>query len=177
MRRCFILTLPALCAMLIAPGFSQNVTVAKMALMTFTGSVEIKAAPAQVWAALTEINKMKAWYPGWKNVAATAKPISSVGQTLDYVDEWNNAGKTVVIYLAQNQELRLAHTPNDGSYVCQLKFKLEPKGAATLVTAVDQYSDALDVPVDKDTALLAKNGMMKYLAALKAVAEKGASAK
>jgi hypothetical protein len=93
---------------------------------------------------------------------------------LDYVDEWNNAGKTVVIYLAKNRELRLAHVPNDGSYVCQLKIKLEAKGAATLVTFVEQYSDALDVPTDKDTALTAKNGMMKYLAALKAVAEKSA---
>ena len=177
MRRRLLLLFSWLCTVMLTPGFSQNVTVAKMALMTFTGAIEIKAAPAQVWAALTEINKMKAWYPGWKNVAATAKPINSVGQMLDYVDEWNNAGKTVVIYLAQNQELRLAHTPNDGSYVCQLKFKLEPKGAATLVTAVDQYSDGLDVPTDKDTALIAKNGMMKYLAALKAVAEKSGNAK
>lgn len=177
MRRCSILTLPALCALMFAPGFSQNVTVSKMALLTFTGSAEVKAAPAQVWTALTEIDKMKAWYPGWKNVAATARPLAAVGQMLDYVDEWNNAGKTVVLFLAKNQELRIAHVPNDGSYVCQLKFKLEPKGVSTLVTVVDQYSDALDVPTDKDTALLAKNGMMKYLAALKAVAEKGASVK
>ncbi len=177
MRRCSILILVLLCIVLIAPSFSQNVAISKMALMTFTGSTEVKAAPAQVWAALTEIDKMKAWYPGWKNVAAMTKPLTAVGQMLDYNDEWNNAGKTVVIYLAKNQELRLAHVPNDGSYVCQLKFKLEPKGASTLVTAVDQYSDALDVPTDKDTALIAKNGMMKYLAALKAVAEKAASAK
>lgn len=174
MRRCILLTLSVLCAMAIVPALSQNVAVSKMALMTFTGSIEVKAAPAQVWAALTEIDKMKAWYPGWKNAAATTKPLTAAGQMLDYVDEWNNAGKTVVIYLAKNQELRLAHTPNDGSYVCQLKFKLEPKGAATLVTAVDQYSDALEVPTDKDTALIAKNGMLKYLAGLKAVAEKSA---
>ncbi len=177
MRRWLILLSALLCAMMIAPAFSQNVAASKMALMTFTSSVEVKAAPAQVWAALTEIDKMKAWYPGWKNVVATAKPLTTAGHMLDYVDEWNNAGKTVVIYLAKNQELRLAHVPNDGSYVCQLKFKLELKGAATLVTVVEQYSDNLDVPTDKDTALIAKNGMMKYLAALKAVAEKGASTK
>ncbi len=177
MRRCSILIFAVLCAVIITPAFSQNVAVSKMAMMTFTGSVEIKAAPAQVWAALTEIDKMKAWYPGWKNVATTAKPISAVGQALDYFDEWNNAGKTVVLHFAKNQELRFAHVPNDGSYVCQLKLKLEAKGAATLVTVVDQYSDALDVPTDKDTALIAKNGMIKYLAALKAVAEKPASAK
>lgn len=177
MRRYSSLTLSLLCALLSAPAFSQNVAVSKMALMTFTGSIEMKAAPAQVWAALTEIDKMKAWYPGWKNAAATTKPLTTVGHMLDYVDEWNNAGKSVVVYLAKNQELRFAHVPNDGSYVCQLKIKLEAKGAATLVTFVEQYSDALDVPTDKDTALTAKNGMMKYLAALKAVAEKGASAK
>lgn len=174
MRRYLSLILLLLCASLSTPALSQSVAVSKMALMTFTGSIEIKAAPAQVWAALTEIDKMKAWYPGWKNAVATTKPLAAVGQMLDYVDEWNNAGKTVVLFFAKNQELRLAHTPNDGSYVCQLKFKLEVKGASTVVTAVDQYSDGLDVPVDKDTALIAKNGMMKYLAALKAVVEKSA---
>ncbi len=62
--------------------------------------------------------------------------------------------------------------PNDGSYVCQVKFKVEPKGAGSLVTIIDQYSDNLDAPLDKDTAATVKAGMLKYLSAFKAVAEK-----
>ncbi len=93
------------------------------------GAVEVKAPPAQAWSALTEINKLKSWYPGWKG-ATEVKPLAAVGQTVSFVDEWNNAGKSVVLFIEKNKELRVAHMPNDGSYVCQVKFKVEPKGGA-----------------------------------------------
>ena len=152
----------------------QNVTVSKMALMTFTGTIEIKAAPAQVWAACTEPAKAKSWYPGWKNATET-QPLAAIGNAFGYIDEWNNAGKSVVLFVDKSKELRVAHMPNDGSYVCQVKFKLEPKGAGTAVTIVDQYSDELNVPLDKDTAAKVKEGMTKYLAALKSLVETGKS--
>jgi hypothetical protein len=96
-----------------------------------------------------------------------------VGQSINFVDEWSNAGKSVVLFVDKYKELRVAHTPNDGSYVCQVKFKLEPKGTGTVVTVVDQYSDDLSVPLDKDTAAKVKEGTTKYMAALKAAVEGG----
>ena len=149
---------------------SQTVAVSKMALMSFTGTAEVKASPAQVWAALVEPGKAKTWYPGWKNAMET-QSLATVGQALSFVDEWNNAGKSVVLFVDRNKELRVAHMPNDGSYVCQVKFKVEPKGTGTLVTIVDQYSDDLNVPLDKDTGAKVNAGMTKYLAALKATVE------
>jgi len=152
-------------------AFGQTVTVSKMALMAFTGTMEVKAPPAHVWAALTDGAKGQSWYPGWKG-ATGVKSLAVMGASIAYKDEWGNPGKSVVLYAMKDKELRLAHVPDDGSYVCQVKFKLEPKGAGTMVTATDQYSDNLDVPLDKDTAATAKASMMKYLAALKAAAEK-----
>jgi uncharacterized protein YndB with AHSA1/START domain len=148
----------------------QNVTVAKMALMSFTSTIEVKASPAQVWAAITEPAKAKAWYPSWKNAKET-QALATVGQSIGFVDEWANAGKSVVLFVDKNKELRVAHMPNDGSYVCQVKFKLEPKGPGTVVTIVDQYSDDINVPLDKDTAAKVKEGMTKYMASFKATVE------
>ncbi len=148
----------------------QNVAVAKMALMSFTGTMETKASPAQVWAAFTEPAKAKLWYPGWKSAKETTA-LAAVGHSFSFVDEWANAGKSVVLFVDKNKELRVAHMPNDGSYVCQVKFKVEPKGTGAVVTIVDQYSDDFNVPLDKDTAAKVKDGMTKYMAALKAAVE------
>jgi len=156
---------------IVTVAFGQSVTVSKMALMTFTGTMEVKATPAQVWAALTDGGKIQSWYPGWKG-ATGVKSLAMIGASISYKDEWGNPGKSVVIYAAKDKELRLAHVPDDGSYLCQVKFKLEAKRTGTTVTAADQYSDNLDVPLDKDTAATAKASMMKYLAELKAAAEK-----
>ncbi len=169
MRRFLLTTTLLLGVVAVASG--QTVAVSKMALMTFTGTMEVKAPPAQVWAALTDGAKIQSWYPGWKG-ATGVKSLAVMGASIAYKDEWGNPGKSVVLYAMKDKELRLAHVPDDGSYVCQVKFKLEPKGAGTMVTATDQYSDNLDVPLDRDTAATAKASMMKYLAALKATAEK-----
>ena len=169
MRR-FLLITTLLCGV-VTVASSQTVTVSKMALMTFAGTMEVKAPPAQVWATLTDGAKVQSWYPGWKG-ATGVKSLAMLGASIAYRDEWNNPGKSVVIYAAKDKELRLAHVPDDGSYVCQVKFKLEAKGAGTTVTVTDQYSDNLEVPLDRDTAATAKASMMKYLTALKAAAEK-----
>lgn len=169
MRR--ILLISAALFGVVTVASAQTVTVSKMALMTFTGTMEVKAAPAQVWATLTDGARVQSWYPGWKG-ATGVKSLATIGASITYKDEWGNPGKSVVLYAMKDKELRFAHVPDDGSYVCQVKFQLEAKGAGTMVTVSDQYSDNLDVPLDKDTAAVAKASMMKYLTALKAAAEK-----
>jgi uncharacterized protein YndB with AHSA1/START domain len=165
------LLLASLLFMSVPFALGQTVTVSKMALMTFTGTMEVKAAPAHVWAALTDGPKAQSWYPGWAG-ATGVKSLAMLGASIGFKDEWGNPGKSIVLYALKDKELRLAHMPDDGSYVCQVKFKLEPKGAGTMVTATEQYSDNLDVPLDRDTAATAKASMMKYLTALKTAAEK-----
>lgn len=177
MRRVFIIaTLLIVLGSVVLVAHSQNLAVSKLALMTFEGKMEIKAPPAQVWAALTDADKVQSWCPYWKTAKLT-QPLSSVGQSVTYTDSWGNGGKSVVIYVDKGKELRVAHVPNDGSYVCQAKFQLEPKGATTVVAVTEQYSDKLEVPVDKDTAAQTKAEIAKYMAALKTLAEKPMSMK
>ena len=151
--------------------FAQNLVVSKLALMTFQGGIEIKAAPSSVWAALTEPDKVQQWCPYWKTGKIT-QPLSMVGQTVTYTDNWGSVGKSVVIFANKNTELRLANVPDDGSYVCQTRYILQAKGPNTLVTVTEQYSDKLDVPTDRDTAVQVKQEIEKYLPILKMVAEK-----
>jgi len=118
-----------------AGAVDDDVAVSKMALITVDGSVEIDAAPAKVWSALTD------------------------------------ADKVVVIYVDAGKELRLAHVPDSGSYLCQARFTVSGQGTHTLVHVTEQYSDALDVPTDRDTAI-SKQMIAKYLGELKVLAEK-----
>lgn len=161
---------------LLLSGQDDGVAVSKMALITCEGSTQIDATPSVVWTALTDADMAQQWCPYWKDAEAT-HALTKVGQTISYTDNWGNTGKSVVIYAKPNQELRVAHVPDDGSYVCQTKFVLQPNGENTAVTVTEQYSDNLDVPTDRDTAAQVKKEIESYIASLKAVAEKQAASK
>jgi uncharacterized protein YndB with AHSA1/START domain len=151
---------------------ADNVTVSKMALVTVDGSIDIAAPPAKVWAALTDADKVQSWCPIWTQPPAGGKSLATLGNTVMFKDEYGNTGKSVVLYVDPMKELRFAHVPDNGSYVCETKFILEGKGNATTVKVKEQYSDDMAVPVDRDTALKTKNGIAKSLADLKMLAEK-----
>jgi uncharacterized protein YndB with AHSA1/START domain len=154
-----------------AGAVDDDVAVSKMALITVDGSVEIDAAPAKVWSALTDADKVQSWCPMWKQVPAGMKSLGTLGQAIAFEDEYGNAGKSVVIYVDAGKELRLAHVPDSGSYLCQARFTVSGQGTHTLVHVTEQYSDALDVPTDRDTAI-SKQMIAKYLGELKVLAEK-----
>jgi len=166
---CAIVVAGTLC--LAVAGDAQDLAVSKMALMTFEGDMMVQAPPAVVWSTLTDADKVQSWCPLWKN-AKMAKALTAVGQSLDYMDEYGNAGKSVVIYLDPGKELRLAHVPDNGSYVCQAVIQLTADGAGTQVHFSEQYSDAIEAPLDKDTAVQSKLEMETYLKAFKDLAEK-----
>lgn len=171
MKRPMRIVLSLLCiAGSFAVARAGDVQVSKMALMTFDGNVRIAASADKVWHELTDADKAMSWCPLWKN-AEHAESLTKLGASIDFLDEWENPGRSVVIYVDPGKELRLAHVPNDGSYVCQLKVVLTPDGDATNVHATEQYSDALDAPVDKDTAAQMQTEMGKYLKELKNLAE------
>ena len=78
----------------------------------------------------------------------------------------------MVVYVSLGKELRVAHVPDNGSYACHVQLKFTPKGKATPVEVTEQYSDAREAPVDKDTAARTKEEIAGYLGALKTLAEK-----
>lgn len=147
-----------------------DVQVSKLALMTFDAEARIAAPAAGVWSALTDADKAVSWCPLWKN-AENAQALTELGASIDFLDEWENPGRSVVVFVDAGRELRIAHVPNDGSYVCQVKITLTPAGEATDVHVTEQYSDALDAPADKDTAAMVQKEVGAYLANLKNVAE------
>jgi len=151
---------------------ADNVAVSKMALVTLDGSVDIAAPVAKVWATLTDADKVQSWCPMWSSPPAGGKSLTAVGNSVAFKDDWGNSGTSVVVFVNPMKELRIAHVPENGSYMCQVKFMLENSGAGTSVKVVEQYSDDMNVPTDKDTALQMKNEIAKYMSDLKAMAEK-----
>jgi uncharacterized protein YndB with AHSA1/START domain len=144
--------------------------VTKMALVTIETSALIKAPVAMVWSTLTDPSRARQWCPYWAGATDT-QSLAGVGATIAYKDEFGNPGRTVVIHAEPNRDLRVAHAPNDGSYLCQTAFKLAAEGTGTRLTVVEQYSDQMDVPLDKDTAAAAAQSIQSYVLAIKAMVE------
>jgi len=137
-----------------------------------TAEAQIAAPPAAVWTQLTTGKSLVTWCPMWKSEANAAVNLSKVGDALDFTDDWGNGGRSVVTYLAKNKELRVAHEPADGSYMCQAKIILEPKDGGTVVRYVEAYTDESEAADRKATAEKMTADMASTLKALKAQAEK-----
>jgi uncharacterized protein YndB with AHSA1/START domain len=165
------LALVSLTGLIVPPAGAQSMQVSKMALVTFDGDARIQASPEAVWAALTGAKTARSWCPMWKD-AKDPQPLTMVGTAIGFTDDYGNSGKSVVLFSDPAKELRLAHVPDNGSYVCQTRITLAPDGTGTRVHLTEQYSDALDVPVDKDTAAKTKTELEASLAALKTLVEK-----
>jgi len=157
---------------LAAAAAAQDVAVSKMAFMTFKGDVMIQAAPAAVWSALTDADKAQSWCPLWKD-AKTTTPLTRVGATIGFANEFGDVGKSVVLYVDPERELRIAHVPDNGSYACQTSMVLTPKEGWTLVHVTEQYSDAMDAPLDAGAAADTKAEIEGTMKALKDLAEHG----
>jgi hypothetical protein len=140
-------------------------------VVRLTSSVDVKAPPSAIWAQVTTGKNLVTWCPVWKNPANAKLTLTKVGDVLDYTDEWGNGGRSVVTYLSRNQEIRIAHEPTNGSYICQAKLVLEPKGAMTHVTYVEQYTDESKAEDLQATAGKMEAEMGAALAALKKAAE------
>ncbi len=131
---------------------------------------DVAAPPAAVWAQLTVGRNLVTWCPVWKSAANATRRLARVGDVLDYTDAWGHGGRSVVTFLEANKELRVAHEPNDGSYLCQARVMLTPAPRGTHVRYVEQYTD--ESP-PKDLEATAAKTTAKMNAALAAL-EKGA---
>ena len=134
--------------------------------------VEVTAPPAAVWAYMTQGKNLVTWCPEWKASANTKVNLSRVGDVLDYSDEWGNNGRSIVTYLVKDKEIRVAHEPNKGDYMCQAKFMLSPAAAGTRVEFVEQYTDESKPEDMEATAKKMEAEMQETLASLKRGVEK-----
>jgi uncharacterized protein YndB with AHSA1/START domain len=169
-RRAMLLSvLGVLCAF--ATGLLAS-TRDEVPMVRITDEVEISAAPAEVWKQMTSGASLIAWCPYWRSEANAKVKIEKVGDVLEFQDEWGNTGRTVITFIEKGKELRMAHEPADGSYVCHATLMLKAEGDKTKVSYVEQYTDE-SKPADAN-ATAAKMGeqMKATLQALKRSVEK-----
>jgi hypothetical protein len=173
-RSTYVRSLPVVLialASLVAPGSVARAEYKQVPVVRHVVQTEVAAPPAAVWAKITRGKNLMTWCPVWKSPGNAKVSLVRVGDVLDFTDEYGHGGRSVVTYLARGKEIRLAHEPNDGSYLCQAKITLTPKGSATVVQYVEQYTDESS-PGDLDaTAKKMETEMTSTLAALKRSAE------
>ena len=158
----------ALVASAVAPAGAEW---KQVPVVRLTSEVDVKAPPSAIWAQMTMGKNLVTWCPVWKSPANARISLTKVGDVLDFTDEWGNGGRSVVTYLARNKEIRIAHEPANGSYMCQAKLSLEPRGAMTHVTYVEQYTDESKAEDLQATAGKMEAEMGASLAALKKAVE------
>lgn len=130
-------------------------------------SLTIDASPTQVWSYMIS-GKNVGWCPYWGTEANEGhRDLAQVGDVLEYVDGWGGGGRSIVTYIDPGKELRIAHEPNDGSYVCQSKLILSPVGSGTTVRYVEQYTDESDAPTMSATAEKMRVTMESTLATIR----------
>ena len=128
---------------------------------------EVMAKPGVVWAHLTTGRNLVTWCPQWKSPKNASVFLTRVGDALDYTDEWGHGGRSVVTYLKRNEELRVAHEPANGDYMCQAKLILTPTERGTKVAMWDQYTDESSPADMAATATKMDKELAETLAALK----------
>jgi hypothetical protein len=158
-------------AALLAIALASPAPAARVQAMRLTAEADVVASPDAVWDWIANGKNLVTWCPVWKSEENAKVEISKVGDVLDFTDEWGNGGRSVVTYLEKGKELRVAHEPDNGSYVCQSKFTLAPTSTGTHVTWVEQYTDDQPAEAADATAADMQAGMSVTLEALKAGVE------
>lgn len=163
-----------LAAAALAAGISSNALAAPLQIpaVRLHNQIAIAAPPAAVWEYLTTGGNFATWCPEWKAPANAKIHLTRVGDVVNYSDAWGNGGRSIVTYFDRNHELRIAHEPNKGDYMCQAKLVLAPLSNGTVVQFWEQYTDESS-PADLEaTATKMQNEFVANLAALKNGIEK-----
>jgi hypothetical protein len=151
---------------------SARAATTEIPVVRIENTTTIAAPPAAVWTWLTTGKNLVTWCPVWKSEANKTAKLMKVGDTLDFTDQWGNGGRSVVTFLTPNQELRVAHEPTNGSYLCQSRVILKPAGSGTEVTWIEQYTDSSPAADKAATAGKMESEMAGTLGTLKASVEK-----
>jgi uncharacterized protein YndB with AHSA1/START domain len=143
----------------------------ELVAVRYTISKEINAPPAKVWSHVTSGKSFAVWCPQWKKDANRTATLAKVGDSVDFMDEYGNGGRSIVTYIVKEKELRVAHEPANGSYMCQARILLAPSGTGTKVTLVEQYTDGSKPEDRQATAAKAEAGSEKSLTELARLCE------
>ena len=130
MRRWIMLAAMAAATAGAAPPARAAVESTQVPVVRLHASIEVRAPASAVWAQITSGANLVTWCPMWKSPANAKVNLTHVGAVLEFTDEWGNGGRSVVTYLAPGREIRVAHEPTRGDYMCQAKLISNPRPAA-----------------------------------------------
>lgn len=96
----------------------------------------------------------------------------TIGSVLDFVDEWNNRGRSVVTFagLSENphsHEIRFTNEPTRGDYMCRTRITLTEDRHGTTVQLTEEYTDESTASDVNATARTMQSSLDRALAALK----------
>ena len=138
----------------------------RITLVRPAASIELMAEPHKVWKRLTSAEGMSAF-----GVAGDKKKsLDKVGDNV-HGSMAGDAGNIVVTHIAKETEWRAAFEPDQGNYVCSIRFTLKPQGKNTLLTYADWYSYEKPAMIDQNLKE-AEKSMKESLARFKALIEK-----
>ncbi len=136
-------------------------------VVRLSADTEVAATPEQVWNFMTSGKNLVTWCPYWKTPDNAKISITSVGDVLDFTDDWGNGGRSVITFLNAPTELRVAHEPTNGSYICQARLILEATESGTKVLYIEQYTDESTPEELESTAATMETAMRQTLETLR----------
>jgi uncharacterized protein YndB with AHSA1/START domain len=105
----------------------------------FKSSVTINAPIEKIWSLLTDVKKhsliMGSEYNGG------AKNFSKVGEYAR-LKEFGDEGVLLIGFINKPSELRFDWEADNGSYLCQERWMLIPKGKGIKVTLIERYTES-----------------------------------
>jgi len=135
-------TLTAVFLFLPMLALASETVIKRVSAQEFTHTLLVNAPPQRVWSTLTDPAQLMKVFR-WE--------LRSPG-TLQDVGDWVTAkieadrGVLIVSNVKQENELRLAWEPDNGSFICQLRFLLQPEGRGTRLTYMMRYSESAPQP-------------------------------
>lgn len=157
--------------LLVVTSGSARAETRSVPMMRVNAETEVAAPPASVWQVLTSGKNLATWCPVWKSPRNSTVSVTKVGDVLDFTDQWGHGGRSIVTFFAKDRELRVAHEPNDGSYVCQARLTITPSAKGSKVSWLEQYTDESAAKDAQATAVKMQAEVDAGLAAVKKLAE------
>jgi hypothetical protein len=120
------------------PVLGEAPRVTKGAQVDVSVDLTLNVSPSRVWQELTRASgfgKLTGFQP--------EKPDATLARVGDAVraSVWQDKGLLVVTGSDPQKELRVTWEPDNGSYLCQKRIRLEAAGDATKVLYQDRYTD------------------------------------
>jgi len=171
-RRTRRLAFLALVMCLAAPAARADVK--QVNLVRVQAQTRISCPAPAIWRDITDVRKLVRWMPEWNQPSNRRAPFLTMGSALDFVDEWNNRGRSVVTFVGSSEnrdtrEIRFANEPTHGDYLCRMRISTTPAPQGTLVQLTEEYTDESGPADVKATAQKMQVSLERSLAALKAL--------